>query len=218
MISFKIDWLDLLAVQGTLKNINYLAPQFEGISSSPLCLYGPALTSMHDYRKDRNLDCMDLISKAMSLLFTVLSRFVIAFLPRSSHLLISWLQSPSTVILQPKKRKSGIASTFYPSVYHKVMGPDAMILILVIPSFKPAFSLSFTLIKRFFSSLLSAIRLVSFAYLRWFLFLLAVLILAYNSSSLPFCMMFSVYKLNKQDDDKQPCCTPFLILNQSVVP
>ena len=67
-----------------------------------------------------------LISKVMSLLFIMLSRFVIAFLPRSKHLLISWLQSPSAVILETKKIKSVTASTFYPSICHEVMGPDAM--------------------------------------------------------------------------------------------
>ena len=86
------------------------------------------------------------ISKRMSLLFTVLSRFVIAFLLRSSHLLISWLQSPSTVVLQPKKRESVIASTFFHAICHEVMGPDAMILILVIPSFKLVLQLVFKLV------------------------------------------------------------------------
>ena len=66
------------------------------------------------------------VGKVMSLLFNTLSRFVIAFLPRSKHLLISWLQSPSAVILETKKIKSVTASTFYPSICHEVMGPDAM--------------------------------------------------------------------------------------------
>ena len=69
------------------------------------------------------------ISKVMSLLFDTLSRFVIAFLPRSKCLFISWLHSPSAVILEPKKIKSVSASTFSPSVHHEVMGPDAMILV-----------------------------------------------------------------------------------------
>ena len=93
------------------------------------------------------------VSKVMCLLFNTLSSFVIAFLPRSKCLLISWLQSPSTVILEPKKLKSVTASTFPPSLYHKVMGPDIMILVLWMLNFKPAFSLSsFTFIKRLFSS------------------------------------------------------------------
>ena len=70
--------------------------------------------------------------KVMSLLFNILSKFVIAFLPRSNRLLISWLQSPSTVILEPKKRKSVIAPTFSPSICHEVMGPDVMLLVFLI--------------------------------------------------------------------------------------
>ena len=89
-----------------------------------------------------------LVGRVMSLLFNTLSRFVIAFLPRSKHFLISWLQSPSAVILEPKKMKSVTTSTFYPSIWHEVMGQDAMILVFLIFSFKLALSLSsFNLIK-----------------------------------------------------------------------
>ena len=89
----------------------------------------------------------------------MLSRLVITFLPRSKHLLISWLQSPSAVILEPKKIKHLTVSTISPSIYHEVMGPDAMTLIFWMLSFKPTFSLSsFTFIKRLFSSSLSAIE------------------------------------------------------------
>ena len=92
----------------------------------------------------------------------MLSRFVIAFLPRSKHLLISWLQSPPAVILEPKKIKSVTISIFSPFICHEVMGPDAMILDFLTLSFKPAFSLSFTFIKRLFSlSSLSAIQFSS---------------------------------------------------------
>ena len=70
------------------------------------------------------------VSKVMSLLFNMLSRFVIAFLPRSKHLLISWLQSPSAVILEPKKIKFVTVSIVSLSICHEVMGPDAMILVL----------------------------------------------------------------------------------------
>ena len=69
------------------------------------------------------------VGKVMSLLFNMLSSLVITFLPRSKHLLISWLQSPSAVILEPKKIKSDTVSTVYPSISHEVMGPDAMILV-----------------------------------------------------------------------------------------
>ena len=102
---------------------------------------------------------------------------------------------------------------------HEVMGPDAMILVFWMLSFKPTFSLfSFTFIKRLFSSSLFAIRVVSFAYLRLLIFLPAILILACASSSPAFYMTNSSYKLNKQGNNIQPWCIPFLIWNQSVVP
>ena len=158
------------------------------------------------------------VGKVMSLLFNMLSRLVIAFLPRSKRLSISWLQSPSSVILESKKIKSVTVSTFPLSIYHEVMGSDAMIFGFWMLSFKAAFSLSCTFIKRFFSSsLLSAIKVVTSAYLRLFIFLPAIWIPAYASSSPAFCMMFSAKKLNNQSDNIQPWCTPFLIWNQSVV-
>ena len=126
-----------------------------------------------------------------------------AFLPRSNHLLISWLQSPSTKTLEPKM-KSVSTSTFPPpSICHEVMGPDAIILVF----FNISLSLtSFTLIKRLLSSsLFSAISVVSSAYLRLLMFLLPIVIPACNSSSPAFLMMYSVYRLNKQGDSRQPC-------------
>ena len=103
----------------------------------------------------------------MSLLFNMLSRLVIAFLPGSKHLLISWLQSPTAVILEPKKIMSVTVSIVSQSICCEVMGLDAMILVFWMLSFKPTFSLSYcTIIKRLFSSsLLSAIRMVSSVYL-----------------------------------------------------
>ena len=91
--------------------------------------------------KNHSFDYMDFVSKGMSLLFNMLSRFIIAFLPRSKRLLISWLQSPSAVILEPKKIKSVTVSIVwkFPSICHEVMGPDAMILVFLMLSFKPAF-------------------------------------------------------------------------------
>ena len=105
------------------------------------------------------------VGKVMSLLFNMLSRLVITFLPRSKHLLISWLQSPTAVILEPPKIKSDTVSTVSPSICHEVMGPDAMILVFWMLSFKPTFWLSsFTFIKRLFSSpSLSDIKVVSSA-------------------------------------------------------
>ena len=118
------------------------------------------------------------VSKVMSLLFNMLSRLVIAFLPRSKCLLISWLQSSSAVILEPKKIKSVTVFIVYPSICHEVMRLDALILVFWILSFKPTFLLSsFTFIKRLFSSSMpSAIRVVSSAYLRLLIFLPAILI------------------------------------------
>ena len=87
----------------------------------------------------------------MSLLFNMLSRFVIAFLPRSNHLLISWLQSPSAVNMEPPKIKVCDISIVSSFICHEVMGPDAIILVFWMLSFKPTFSLSFTFIKRLFS-------------------------------------------------------------------
>ena len=125
------------------------------------------------------------VGKVISLIFSRLSRLVIAFLPRSKHLLISWLQSPSAVILEPQIVKSLTVSFVSPSICHDVMGPDTMILVFWMVSFKPAFYLScFTFIKNLFSSSLSAIRVVSSAYLRLLIFLLAVLIPVSASSSL----------------------------------
>ena len=92
-------------------------------------LYDPTLTSVHTTGKTIALTICTFVGKVMSLLFNMLSRFVTAFLPRSEHLLILWQQSPSTVILEPKKIKSVTVSIVSPSICHEVMGPDAMILV-----------------------------------------------------------------------------------------
>ena len=165
----------------------------------------------------------------MSLLFNPLSRLVIAFLPRSKRLLISWLQSPSTVILEPEKIEFVTLSFFTPSICHEVMGLDAMVFIFWILTFKPVFWMlsfkptvslsSFTFVKRLFSSSsFSSIRVMSSAYLRLLIFLPAIYILACDSSSPTFPMMYFAYKLNKQGNNIQPWCTPFPILNQSIMP
>ena len=113
------------------------------------------------------------VGKVMSLLFNMLCRLVITSLPRSKHPLISWLQSPSAVNLKPRKMKSEIVFSLSPSIYPEVMGPDAMIVVFWMLSFKPTFSLSsFTFIKRLVSSSsLSAVRVVSSACLRLLIFL-----------------------------------------------
>ena len=102
LIPFRIDCFDLLAIQGTQESST--APQFKGIDSLAFSLlYGPTLTSVHDYWKNQSFDYRDFVSKMMSLLFNMLFSFVIAFLSRSKRLLISWLQSMSVVILEPPK-------------------------------------------------------------------------------------------------------------------
>ena len=160
------------------------------------------------------------VGKVIYLLFNTLSRFVIGFLPRSKRLLILWLQSLSVVIMESKKMKSDAVPTFSPPICHQVVGSDAMIFVFWMLSFKPVFSLSsFLFVKRLFSSSsLSAIKVVSSVYLRLLTFLLAILIPACALSRLAFCMMYSGYNLNKQADNIQAWCTPFPILNQSIVP
>ena len=113
MISFRIDWFDLLIVPGTLES--FLEPHFESMNSLVLSLLcGPTLTSVHDYWKTIALSIWTFVGKVMSLLFNVLFRFVIAFLLRSKPLLISWLQSLSVVIFEPKKIKSVTVSIVVP--------------------------------------------------------------------------------------------------------
>ena len=138
----------------------------------------------------------------MCLLFYMLSRLVIAFLPRSKCLLISWLQSPSAVISESPKIKSLTVSFVSPIYLPWSDRLDAMILQFWMLSLNPNFSLSsFTFIKRLFSSsLLSVIRVVSSVYPKLLIFLPAILIPACASSSLACCMMYSVCKLNKQPD------------------
>ena len=158
-------------------------------------LNGPTFSHLYmTTGKNIALTMQTFVSKVMSLLFNMLSRLVIAFLPRSKHLLISWQQWPSAIILEPKKIKSVTVFIVSPSNCREVMGLDAMIFVYWMLSFKPAFStlLFFTFMKRLFSSsLLSTFRVVSSAYLRWLIFFLAVLIPACASSSPAFHMMYS---------------------------
>ena len=168
LISFRMDWLDLLDVQGTLKSLlqhhSSKASIFQCSAFLTVQLSHPYMTT----GKTIALNRQTFVGKVMSLLFNMLSRLVITFLPRSKRLLVSWLQSPSAVIVKHKKLKSQAVSTVSPSVSHEVMGPDAMILVFWMLSFKPTSSLSsFTFIRRLFSSsLLSDIKVVLSAYLR----------------------------------------------------
>ena len=129
LISFRMDWLDLLAVQGTLKSLL----QYQSSKASVLqCSAFFTVQLSHPYMttgKTIALTRQTLLGKVMSLLLNMLSRLVITFLPRSKHLLISWLQSPSAVILEPRKTNTSTVSTFSPSVCHEVMRLDVMILV-----------------------------------------------------------------------------------------
>ena len=129
LISFRMDWLDLLAVQVTLKS---LLQHHSSKASILWCsvffmvqLSCPYMTT----GKTIALTRQTFVDKVMSLLFNMLSRLVITFLPRSKRLLISWLQSPSAVILEPPKIKSDTVSTVFPSICQEVMGPDALVLV-----------------------------------------------------------------------------------------
>ena len=121
LISSRMDWFDLLVVQGTLKSLSNTTVQKHHFFGTQL-FYGSTLTSIYDYWKNIAWTRWTFVGKVMSLLFNTLSRFVIAFLPRSNRFLISWQQSSFTVVLEPKKRKSLTASTFSPSICHEVMG------------------------------------------------------------------------------------------------
>ena len=129
LISFRMDWLDLLAVQGTLKSLlqhhRSKASIFQHSAFFIVQLSHPYVTT----EKIIALTSRTFVGKVMSLLLNMLARLVITFLPRSKHLLISWLQSPSAVILEPKKMKSLTVSIVSPSICHEMVGLDAMILV-----------------------------------------------------------------------------------------
>ena len=219
LISFSIDWFDFLGVQRTLKSLlQHHSSKASILQCSAFFIF--QLSHLYMTTKTIALTIHTFVDKVISLLFNILCRFVIVFLPRSKCLLISWFHSSPTVIFEPKKIKSVTVSIASPSICREVMGPHAMILVFWMLSFKPEFSLSsFTFIKRLFSSSsLSAIRVVSSAYLTLLTFLPAILIPAYAASSPAFCMMYSAYKLNKLGDNIQPWCTLFPIWNQSIFP
>ena len=129
LISFRMDWLDLLAVQGTLKSLlqhhRSKASILQHSAFFTVQLSHPYMTT----GKTIALTRRTFVGKVMSLLLNMRSSLVITFLPRSKRLLTSWLQSPSAVILEPKKIKSDTVSTVYPSISHEVMGLDAMIFV-----------------------------------------------------------------------------------------
>ena len=129
LISFRMDWLDLLAVQGTLTS---LLQHHSSKASILRCSAFFVVQLSHPYMtigKTIALTRRTFVGKVTSLFFNMRSRLVIAFHPKSKHLLISWLQSPSKVILEPKTIKSDTVSTVSPSISHEAMGQDPMILV-----------------------------------------------------------------------------------------
>ena len=150
LIFFRIDWLDVLSVQESLKSLL----QHHRSKASVLCHSAFFTVQLsHPYMttgKTIALTRQTFVGKVMSLLLNMLSRLVITFLPRSKHLIISGLQSPSAVILEPPKIKSDTVSTVSPSISHEVMGPDAMIFVFWMLSFKPAFHSPLSLSSRGF--------------------------------------------------------------------
>ena len=139
LISFRMDWLDLLAVHGTLKSLlqhhNSKASIFRCSTFFTVQLSHPYMTT----GKTIALTRQTFVGKVMSLLLNMLSRLVITFLPRSKRLLILWLQSPTVVILEPRKIKSDTVSTVSPSISLEVVGPDAMIFVFWMLNFKTTF-------------------------------------------------------------------------------
>ena len=142
-----MDWLDLLAVQGTLKSLLQHHSSKASIFWCSAFFIAQLSHTCMTTGKTIALTRWTFVGKVMSLLFNMLSKLVINFLPKSKHLLISWLQSPSAVIFEPPKIKSDTVSSVSPSICHEVMGMYAMILVFWMLSFKPNFSLSsFTLV------------------------------------------------------------------------
>ena len=202
-----MDWLDLLAVQGTLKSL------FQHHSSKASILWCSAFfirQLSHPYMttgKTIALTRWIFAGKIMSVFFNMLSRLVIAFLPRSKCLLISWLQSPLAVIRGPKINSVTVYIVSL-SICHEVMGSDAMIFVFLKLSFKPAF---FTLLFHFHQDALQSLfaschqaetqKPGGICISEVLIFLPAILIPAYVSSNLAFRMMYSAYKLNKQGDN-----------------
>ena len=129
LISFRMDWLDLLGVQGTLNSLLLHHSSEASILWGSAFFYSPTLTSILDCWKNQALTRQNFVGKVMSLLFNMLSRLVITYLLRSKCFIISWLRSPSALILEPPAKKTVTVFTVSQSICHEVMGPDAMILV-----------------------------------------------------------------------------------------
>ena len=202
LISLKIDWFDLLAAQGTLRSLLQHHSLKASILQHP-AFFITQLSQVCDHWKDHSLDYTDLCRQsnvsALQQTAWVYHSFPVKKQMSSDFMAALTIYSDFRA---PRRGNLSLLPSFPPSICHAIMGPDAMILIFLMFSFKLALSLSsFTLIKRLFSSsYLSVIRVVSPTHLRLLMFLPLILIPACNSSSLAFLMMCSVFKLNKQGD------------------
>ena len=150
---FPLGWVDWISLQfkwlsRVFSNTTVWKHQFFGTQLSLESWMWESNSHIHTWLLEKTIALTRQTFKVMSLLFNMLSRLVIAFLPRSKHILISWLQSPSAVILEPPKIKSLTVSIVFPSICHEVMGPNAMILVFWMLSFKPTFSLALSLSSR----------------------------------------------------------------------
>ena len=192
LISFRMDWLHLLAVQGTLRS---LLQHHSSKASVLRCSAFFMVQLSHPYMttgKTIALTRRTFVGKVMSLLLNMLSRLFITFLPRSKRLLISWLQSPSAVILEPPKIKSDTISTISPSSSHEAMGPDAVIFVFCVSSFKPFFTLHFHFHQEAFEFLFTFCHKGGVICISEVIDIIpAILIPACVSSSPAFLMMYS---------------------------
>ena len=219
------DWLPLgltglisLLFKGLSRVFSNTIVQKHQFFSAQLSLWSSSYIHIWLLEKNIALTIWTFAGKVMSLLFNALSRFVIAFLPRSKHLNF---MAVVTVCSDFRAQENKICHCFhcFPIYLTWSDGTRCHVFDFWMLNFKPAFSLSsFTFTKRLFTSSFSAIKVVSSAYLRLLIFLLAILIPAWDLSSLAFIMMYSAYKLNKQGANIQPWCTPFPIWNQSIAP
>ena len=211
LISFRIDWLNLLAVQGTLKSLL----QHHSSKASVLPCSAFMVQRSYPYMSTKKIMALTIqtcVSKMSSLLFSMLSRFVLAFLPRSKCLLISWLQLPSAVILEPQENLSLLL--IFPNFLPWSMGPDAIIFLFWMLRFKPAFHCPLSTSSR------SCLVRFHFLPLEWYY--LHIWDCWYFSQQSWFQLVVrpaqnSAWKLNKQGGNIQLWHIPFPILNQSVV-
>ena len=191
LISLRIDCIDLLAVQRTLKDLL----QYHRLKASILWRSAFFMIQVSHLYTIIAFTIQTFVGKVMSLLFNMMSRFVITFLPRSKS--FNFMAAVTVCRFWSPRKENVTASTFSPSICHEVMGPDSMILVCLMLFHTSFFTLLFHPLQEAKFLLLSAIRVVSSAYLRLLIFHPAILIPACASSSPAFCMIYSAYKLNR---------------------